>query len=441
MSKKKNKKKIWIIIAVVVVVGGLIAANLLVKQKPKGTWVDVTTAELDSLVQTVTASGKIQPEVDVHISAEVSGRILFLGAKEGDFVEKGKLLVRIDDENYQASLEQNKYALASAEASLEEAKSNLKRTSAFHESNLASDAELEAMQASVKRLEADVDRVRANVKQAEDYLEKTRIYTPISGTVISLGKEVGEMAIGATFSQDVIMVVSQLEAMEVNVEVNENDVVLIETQDPVSIEIFAMPDTSFRGIVTEIAHSGIIRGMGTAEEVTNFEVKVAVLDDISEVRPGMSATVEIETERRENAIVLPQEAVAVRSMEEEKKAEERARKSQKGKKKNENNDENNGNKDKDEKEELVEVVYVVENDTAWVRQVKLGIYSDTHFEIVEGISEEEVVITGPFRALSREIKSGSRIEYDKPDMGEDGENETEETESEGEETVAAEESE
>jgi HlyD family secretion protein len=353
----------------------------------------------------------------VNISAEVSGRILYLGAKEGDNVTRGQLLVQIDDERYKASLNQMKYSLASAEATLEEARSQLKRVRELHDSNLASDAELEGGVASVKRFEANVDQARANVAQAEDALSKTKIFAPIKGVVTLLINEVGEMAIGASFNEVIIMVVSQLDKMEVNAEVNENDVVLLDINDPVVIEIFAMPDTSFRGIVTEIAHSGIVRGRGTAEEVTNFEVTVAVSDYVPELRPGMSATVEVETERRDETMVLPQEAVAVRNLDDEKENEKRSKKESKkgikikfGNKKEE--DEPRKRRKAGEKEKLVEVVYVVENDTAWVRPVKLGIYSDTHFEILSGIEPGELVVTGPFRVLAKDLKSGKRVDYD-----------------------------
>ncbi len=412
-KKKKSRKKVWIILGVVVVIAALVVANVLQKRKPKGTNVDVEIVELDSLVQTVTASGKIQPEVDVNISANVSGRILYLGAKEGESVERGKLLVRIEDEQYVAMLDQYKFMLASAEAGLEEAQSQLKRVTELHASKLASDAELEAMQATVKKAEAEVDRARANVNQAQDDLDKTQIYAPIGGVVSSLNKEVGEMAIGATFTEDIIMVVSQLDRMEVNAEVNENDVVLIEIGDQVSIEVFALPDTAFDGIVTEIAHSGIVRSAGTAEEVTNFEVKIAVLDHVPSLRPGMSATVEIATESRDETVVIPQEAVVVRSLEKEKNKEDMARKGTGNKGGDKKDDDSESSSSRDE-EKLVEVVYVVNNDSAWVRPVKLGIYSDTMFEILSGLEPGDTVVTGPYRTLSRELSSGQRITYKKP---------------------------
>ncbi len=425
-KKKKNKKKVWIILGVVVVVAALVAANIFTQRKPKGKQVDVEIVKQDSLVQTVAASGKIQPEVDVNISANVSGRILYLGAQEGESVQRGELLVRIEDEQYVAALDQFRFMLASAEASLEEAQSKLKRTRELHTSGMSSDAELETMMAMVKRAEAEVDRARANVNQAKDDLDKTSIYAPIGGVLSRLNKEVGEMAIGATFTEDVIMVVSQLDRMEVNAEVNENDVVLVEIGDPVQIEVFALPDTFFPGIVTEIAHSGLIRGQGTAEEVTNFEVKVAVRDHVPELRPGMSATVEIATDSRDKAVVIPQEAVVVRSLEREKKKEDMARKGIKAG--------DGGNKrDSDEEEKLVEVVYVVSNDTAWVRQVKLGIYSDTKFEIVTGLEPGDTVVTGPYRVLSRELTSGQHITFDMP---EDEEGDGAANSSESEETLA-----
>lgn len=416
MSRKANKKRIWIILGIVVVVAGLVIANVATKRGPKGEKVDVTVAKLDSLVQTVTASGKIQPKVDVNISANVSGRILFLGAEEGDMVKEGQLLVQIEDENYKAQLDQMQFSLRSAQAQLEEAQSKLKRARELHNSQLSSDADLESADALVKRLKAEVDRAKANVDQAKDSYSKTRIYSPISGTVTMLNKEVGEMAIGATFSQDVIMVVSKLDQMEVDVEVNENDVVLIGLNDPVKIEVFAMPDTSFRGKVTEIAHSGVVRGAGTAEEVTNFNVKVAVTDRVPELRPGMSATVEIVTAKRENTLVLPQEAVAVRTFSDEERMANQARDSgKKGKKDKKEGQGNSGSPNMSGgKEDPVEVVFVVKNDTVWAKKVTLGIYSDTHFEILKGIDAGDLVVTGPFRLLSRDLHSGRVVSYTPP---------------------------
>jgi HlyD family secretion protein len=420
-KKKKKSLKIWIIVGVVLIIGGLVFANFQTRSGQRGTKVDVALAELDSLVQTVTASGKIQPKIDVNISANVSGRILYLGAEEGHIVEKGQLLVQIEDEMYDALLQQTKYGLASSRASLDEARSQLKRVGELHTASLASDAQLEGAQATVKRFEADVDRSDANVDQAQDSYDKTRLYAPIQGTVTRLNKEIGEMAIGANFSEDVIMVVSRLEEMEVNVEVNENDVVLISLDDAVEIEVFSMPDTVFHGIVTEIAHSGIIRGQGSAEEVTNFNVTVAVLEYVPALRPGMSATVEIITERRYNTVVLPQEAVAVRTMSEEDKFAERARADEDND--DEDGEEHGGSRIRGD-EDPVEVVFIASNDTVWARQVTLGIYSDTHFEILSGISEKDTVVTGPFRLLSRELHSGQLVEYfapmsDEPESEED----------------------
>lgn len=426
MSKKSNRRRIWIIVGVVVVLAALVIANVATRRGPKGTHVDVTYAERDSLVQTVTASGKIQPKIDVNISANVSGRILFLGAEEGNVVQEGELLVKIEDENYKAQLDQSEFTLRSSEAQLEEAQSKLKRVRELHKNNLSSDADLEASVATVKRLEAEVDRANANVEQARDAYNKTRLYAPISGTVTRLNKEVGEMAIGATFSEDVIMVVSKLDQMEVDVEVNENDVVLVALGDKVDIEVFAMPDTVFKGHVTEIAHSGEVQGAGTAEEVTNFMVTVAVDDYVAELRPGMSATVEIVTEERGNTLVLPQEAVAVRTLGEENRLAEQARGTKKDKDKKQSEGENQGSSSM-QREDPVEVVFVVKEDTVFAQQVKLGIYSDTHFEILNGIQEGDLVVTGPFRLLSRDLHSGRIVSYNKPPTpGGEGEGEGEE---------------
>jgi len=416
-KKKKSKAKIWIIIAVVVVVGGLVTANILTKRGPKALNIDVAEAVTDSLVQTVTASGKVQPKTEVKISSNVSGQILYLGGEEGDQVNQGDLLIRIEDEQYRADVEQMEYLLRSYEASLEETQSKLKRVKELAANNLASPADLEAAIAAEKRLTADVDRTRAQLEQARDRFDKTRIHAPLDGIITRLSKEVGEMAIGSQFSQDIIMVVSRLDSMEVEVEVNENDVVLVDLGDEVEVEVFAMPDTTYKGHVAEIAHSGTIRGSGSAEEVTNFMVTVAIDDFVETLRPGMSATVDIVTEKRPNAVVLPQEAVAVRLLSEEERFAEIARSDEKP-----DNEENGGEESRHnghvgrmgEREDPVEVVFIVKDDTVWAKQVTLGIYSDTHFEIVSGLEEGELVVTGPFRVLSRELHSGTLVDYMEP---------------------------
>ncbi len=435
-KKKKSKAKIWIIIAVVVIVGGLVTANIMTKRGPKAIDVDVAEAVTDSLAQTVTASGKVQPKTEVNISSNVSGQILFLGGEEGDHVEKGDMLVRIEDEEYRADVEQMEYLLRSYEASLEENQSKLKRVRELAEASLASQADLETATAAVKRLEADVERTRAQLEQSRDRFDKTRIYAPLDGIITRLSKEVGEMAIGSQFSQDVIMVVSRLDSMEVEVEVNENDVVLVDIGDDVDVEVFAMPDTTFKGHVTEIAHSGTVSGSGTAEEVTNFMVTVAIDDFVQTLRPGMSATVDIVTERRPNAVVLPQEAVAVRLLSDEERFAKQAREAENGNRRGNDEGENDGEHRQmqrlGDREEPVEVVFVVRDDTVWAQQVTLGIYSDTHFEIVSGLQQGDLVVTGPFRILSRELHSGTVVDFTppfKPDG--DGEGDMQATPDEG----------
>ncbi|MBN2091433.1 efflux RND transporter periplasmic adaptor subunit [candidate division KSB1 bacterium] len=413
-----SRKKILIALGVVIVIA-IFVFYYLKKDQGNQTPVQVDRVKRGSITQMVSGSGKIQPEDEVKISANVSAEIIGLYVKEGDPVKKGQLLVELDRTKYVAAMEQAKSNKKSTEASLIKAKNDFERAQSLFNQKLTSKAELDNMEANLKLAESSLERAIALESQAEDDLAKTRIYSPLNGTVTLLNKNQGEIALGSMFQADVIMVVADLGRMEVVVEIDENDVVMVSNSDSALIEIDAMTDTVFHGIVSEIAHTATTRGRGTQEEVTNFEVKVAITDTIDGIRTGMSATVDIKTETRSNILYIPIQSVTVRTPKEvyaEAKSAEDKTKNKKnytkdGKKSvtEEKTGEADGSKSKKKEKEQIEVVFVVEKGVAKISPVTTGISNDTHIEIKQGVQDSQQVVIGNYRVLSQTLKNGSAV--------------------------------
>jgi HlyD family secretion protein len=393
-------KKIIIIIGVVVVVGALLAVNLM--KEEEGLEVTTEKVEKGSVIKKVTGSGQVKPAVEVKVSANVSGKIIQLTAEEGDIVKKGQLLVALERDQYQASLKRANSALLTAIANEKKAASDLERSKKLHTQGLVSDAEYEAVVAGYDAQKGGREQMEASKDEAADQLEKTRLYATMDGVVTRLNKEQGEIAIGATFSEDVILIVSDLSVMESVIEVDENEVVGISLGDTAAVELDAFPDTTFKGIVSEIANSAVTKGMGTQEQVTNFEVTITIQNADSRFRPGMSTTVDVYTEREDDIVRVPIQSVTVREkdrLEKKKDVEDPAE---------EKEEETDTAKKKDDKS-VVEVVFVVEGKEATARQVKLGISDDSHYAILSGINEGDEVITAPFKAINKTLKNGDRV--------------------------------
>jgi HlyD family secretion protein len=400
-KKKKRWVKIVTPILVIIVLGSLVMANL--NKKEAAVEVMAQAADRGRLVATVTGTGRVQPEVQVKISANVSGRITEIRVKEGDRVHKGDLLVRLDKERYEASVEQAKSSRKSAEAALEKSRSELARIQELHQRGMASQADLETALAEFQLRTAEVEQSQALLKQAQDDLAKTSIYAPMDGIVSLLNKEPGEIALGAQFQEDVILIIADLSKMEVVVEVDENDIVSVSLQDSARVKIDAYPDTTFRGLVREIAHTATTRGMGTAEELTNFEVKISLLETPPKLRPGMSATADIITDVREDAVRIPIQCVVMR--EPISKASQ-----EKGGSDSDSTAAADAGAKKDAKKvKPIEVVFKVEGGVAHQVPVTLGISSETDMEILAGVAEGDTVVSGPFRTLSQKLKDGDRV--------------------------------
>lgn len=435
MSKKKI---VLITITVFIVIAVVVAMNLGGNGNEA---VEVQTAKVmrNKIVQTVTATGKIQPKTQVKISADVAGKITHLDVKEGDWVERGQFLVELDRERYEAMVESAEANLRSIEANAQLAKENMlkvekdyKRTNELFEKNLESQAVLDQIHAQVevekaryKSVLEQVEQAKASLKQARDDLSKTTIYAPMAGTISELNKEVGEIALGSQFQEDVIMVVSNLSGMEALVDVDENDIVSVSIGDTARIEVDALPDIVLSGVVTEIANSAKISAEGSANQKTEFEVKISIdgqaeatqKNNISitknaevkytnvtaDLRPGMTSTSEIITDTRDNALSVPIQSVAVRT------ADQLKRKEPQPSGDTAIADEAPAQEFIPDKDGFVEIVWVIEDGTANARQVKTGIQSETHIEIVEGLSEEETIVIGNYRAIAKDLQNGSKV--------------------------------
>jgi HlyD family secretion protein len=377
------------------------------REKP----LEIQTAKVDrnKIIQKVSATGKIQPKTKVEISADVSAKITQLPVVEGQWVEKGTFLVGLDRERYAAMVESAEANVHSAEASAElvrrtmdRTESEYKRSQQLKASALESPSDFEAKesayQVEVARYKAAQDQVAqagAALKQAKDDLSKTSIYAPMAGTISALNKELGEIALGSQFQKDVIMVVADLSAMEAQVNVDENDIVTIALGQEAEIAVDAMPDTKLHGLVSEISNSANVGAAGTLDQKTEFEIKIAVSNPPAALRPGMTASAEIITKTNENALCVPLQSVAVRTLDQlmmkgEKRADVEKR-------------------FKPDEDGFVEIVFRVEKGKAIATQVKPGIQSDEFIEILDGLTEGGEVISGSYRAISRDLVNGAAI--------------------------------
>ena len=393
--------KKWIIAVVIIALAALVFLNI---KKSKGQAVDVQTevVKKHTVEEKVSASGRVQPVTQVSISANVAGEIVAIHVREGQNVKKGQLLAELDKVRYEAVLTSAKATFSSTKVALDRAEKELERAKTLFKDKNLSQADLDRVISDYEGIKGNLAQAEANLKQAEDNLQKTTIIAPINGTVIQLRKEAGEIALGSQFQADIIMVVADLTKMEVEVDVNENDVVRVGIHDAVDIEIDAIPDTTFKGKVTEIAHMAQSTGLGTQESVTQFKVVVEMLEFPEKLRPGMSATVEILTDKAENTLAVPIQSVTVRSRESVFKNEESSE------------NEENGRKNK-KRSEMIEVVFRVEADTVSAVPVKIGLSSQDLFQILSGLNEGDVIVTGNHKVLSRELQTGMRVKIESPD--------------------------
>ena len=403
-KKKQNTKLkklgVGIFILAVIMLIGILTGIIKTEEVQQ---VETEKVKRRSITETVSASGKIQPEVEVKISPDVSGEIVELLVKEGNRVNKGDLLLKIKPDIYKLILERNKASvntakanLAKSKAQLAESKARFNRNKRLYNQEAISLSEFEQIEATykvanlnVESSEYAVSSAEASLNEAEENLDKTSIYAPVDGTISRLNIELGERVVGTgQMSGTELMRLADLSAMEVAVEVNENDIVRVHLGDTSLIEVDAFLGEEFKGIVTEIANSANVSGV-SADQVTNFEVKIRILDNTN-FRPGMTASVEVQTKLVQDVISVPIQAVTTRKDTAEK----------------------SGNK-------KVECIFRFENEIANFTIVKTGIQNDMYIQILEGISDSDVVIVGPYSLVSKTLKDGTKVESKK--SGNDGE--------------------
>ncbi|WP_297333086.1 efflux RND transporter periplasmic adaptor subunit [Flavobacterium sp.] len=421
-----SKKTLYYILGfsvLIIIVLIVLSKTGAIGNREEGKEVEVATVKPITIVETVTATGKVQPEVEVKISSEVSGEIIGLPVKEGQAIKKGDLLVRINPDLYEsgvsrtaASLSTAKAGLSQAEAQLKEAKANYERNKKLFDKGVISKSEwdkiisaYEVAQANKQSAYFSVQSAGANVTEARDNLNRTTIYSPVDGTISKLDAELGERVVGTQqMAGTEIMRVANLNNMEVEVDVNENDIVKIQIGDPAEIEVDAYLRRKFKGEVTSISNSA--SSDLTADQVTNFKVKVRILKDsyadmtegkpanYSPFRPGMTATVDIITERKEEVLAVPISAVVVKSDTTGVKKDVVAELEEK------ENEMKGGSTDK-----KYECVYIKQGDKAILKPITTGIQDDTNIEVKTGLKKGDVVITGPYTTVTKELNSDDKV--------------------------------
>lgn len=441
-AKKKSRTRLYLALGSVVALGILIAAGV-AKGRNEEKPIQVTTekAFVKNITQLVTATGKVQPETEVKISPEVAGELIEIAVREGQPVRRGDLLVRIKPDFYRAQLEQQEAALASARATsvlsqarLDKAEQDFKQSNDLYQKQLISDAEFTAARTNLNVARADFEsslaqirRTEGSLDQARDQLAKTTIYSPIDGTISSLTSEVGERVVGTNqFAGTEIMRIANLDSMEVRVKVNENDIINVKVGDRTAVNVDAFPGRRFEGRVREISSSALTAGAtgssaaalvaSASDEVTNFLVKISIVDRDARLRPGMSGTVDIETATVTGVVAVPVQSVTVRA-EGGKTTEEMQQERAKAAK------ERSGNelevvRERDEarrdRERLQRVVFVKQGDKVVMRPVETGIADNTHIEIKSGVQAGDEVVSGSYAAISRRLKDGARVMLEKP---------------------------
>jgi HlyD family secretion protein len=412
------KSRIWIIAIAVLVLAAGVSGYFMVKQKKdKRTEVTVEAAEVRRLVSTVSATGSVEPVTQVKVSAEIPGRIVQLNVKEGDRVEKGQFLVELDSQTYLAALESATSSLRSARGQREKADADLRRVRELVVKGMASQADLDAAQAAAELYAGQLDQAVAEEKRVRENLAKTRIASPMSGTVSRLNKELGELTLGSQFQEDVILVVADLSAMQVRAEVDENDIVGVKLGDSAKVEIDAYPDTSFHGVVAEVSQSATAKSMQAEQQGKNFDVKVAITDTVRGIRPGMSSTVDIATAERDSALSVSLQCVAVR----DKKAGKAVEIKEKEKPKSSREaaaQARAGVADTSKttaRDEIEQGLFVKVADSVVWKPVRTGLSSDRHIEVTSGVNAGDSVVNGPYRVLARELTGGMKVKNKKPE--------------------------
>lgn len=449
--KSKKTKGFLIAFLVVLIVGLVIAKKSGVLGKEEITKISTEKVVRHSIIESVTASGKIHPEKEIIIAPDASGEIVGINIKEGDKVKQGDLLLKIKPDFYLSTLDKVKANLNSSKANLAnsrarlsqskaqllKAESDFKRSEKLYNQKVISDSEFESIKSNYEVAKAEVDAANENVeaskfavhnaeaglKEANDNLTKTAVFSPIDGTVSSLTKELGERVSGASeFSSGTeVMRVADLSTMEVRVDVSESDIIRVKLNDTALIEVDAYLNRKFKGIVTQIANSAnSTNGVVSTDQVTNFTVKIRILSSsyldlidstnahISPFRPGMSANVEILTSYVNNVLTVPIQAVTTRDL--NPSANENKVKSNASKEEVVKDDQGNETiKSKKSEEKVQEYVFVYESGTVKLQKVTVGIQDNNYFEIKDGLKEGQEIVVAPYRAVSKKLVDKQKV--------------------------------
>ncbi|MFH7016870.1 efflux RND transporter periplasmic adaptor subunit [Flavobacterium sp. FlaQc-47] len=426
-----SKKTIYFLLGgAVILIVALIALSKagVIGNKDEGKEVEVSKVIASTIIETVSATGKIQPEIEVKLSSMVSGEIIALNVKEGQVVKKGDLLVKINPDLYTSGLDRSVANLSGTKASLTQSEANFKEAKASYERNKTlydkgvisksdwdkSIATFEVAKATKQSSYYNVQSASASVTEAKDNLGRTLIYAPAAGTISVLNVELGERVLGTQqMAGTELLRVANLNNMEVEVDVNENDIVKVKIGDEANVEVDAYLKKKFKGTVTSISNSASTTL--TSDQVTNFKVKVRILKEsyqdllegqpstYSPFRPGMTATVDIMTRTKSNVLAVPISSVVV-------KADTTAVKDVKA---DEPTDDKKAAPKSDKK---FECVFVKVGDKAKIRIIKTGIQDDTNIEVMSGLQPGDVVITGPYTTVSKELNSGDKVKLKKADL-------------------------
>ena len=380
-------------------------------------------ATIRDMTRLVSATGKIRPEVEVKISAEVAGEIVEMPVMVGQRVKKGDLLMRIKPDNYIARVKQAEASLSAAQAdSLQRRvqtlndQLDLRRAQDLFSKKLISETDYKAAETKTQVSQASydsslhqIDMAKSNLDQNRDLLSKCVIYSPMDGVISVLSSEIGERVVATgDFAGTEVMRVANFESMEARVDVNENDVVNVEVGDPVRIKVDAYPGKLLNGTVKQIASTATVKNEGTQQEVTNFEVRVQVVNPEVQLRPGMSASVEIETQTVHHVVAVPIQSVTVRSRKSGKTAEQlkQDREKQTGV--------NSSELERQARNELQRVVFLKERDKVNLVPVQTGIADNNFIEIRSGVKEGDEVVCGSYTAISKDLKEGSKVKIEQP---------------------------
>lgn len=422
MAKAKKSRTglvVFLLVLILVVVACVVWLTISKSNGP--VLVSIANASHRTITQSVSAIGKLQPEVMVKVSSEASGEIIYLGVHDGDKVAAGQLLVRIQPDLVQTGLQQSRATTEAAKIGISIAKSELDRSEADYKritelakKDFASREELDRARTAYEsaagrysQAQSDYQRTQGALRQSQATANRTTIFAPMGGTVTYLGVEQGEKVVGTAQMQGTEMMrIADLNSMNAWVDVAENDIALVSVGDTARVRTDALKDVVFRGVVYEISHSPKTTAQGTQEEVVNFQVRIRLIDKDSRMRPGMSCSVDIETDTRTNALTVPIQAVAMK----------RNASQQQNTTTHDNDVPSSESTRKTTSERPPQIVWVYNNNSVQSRDVKTGISDKGYIEILSGLKPSEKIVVGPYSAISKLLSNGAKVKTEAPEQ-------------------------